>query len=311
MNTVPQEDINYQINKVKTIINNSNNEKERIKNTHLLKDLGIVSPDIFRFVENLLISDSNPHIRNLAAIIIKNDFIDNALQPSKAFGALCWAYNHEKSIECLLNIVTILGELESLFSKKYLLERLTTIEVEEIRNYIGKLKNTEQVKNISNKKLANHLKHYHIIKHFIDNFELVRYRIENGYVIELDFSFAYNNEFTPSIIEKLPNIIADLKELRSLNLKFNKLKEVPKFIKRLPYLESLNLSNNQIKTLPEYISEFSSLEYLDLSWNNIQRLPKDIHHLQNIRRIDLKNNKNITPSDSLVRLRERGTRVYI
>jgi len=311
MNTVSQEDINYQINKVKTIINNSNNEKERIENTHLLKDLGIASPDIFRFVENLLISDSNPHIRNLAAIIIKNNFIDNALEPSKSFRALCWAHNYEKSIECLLNIVSILGELESLFSKKYLLERLTKIELEEIRNYIGKLKNTEQVENISNKKLANHLKHYHIIKDFIENFELVRYSVEEGYVIELDFSFAYNNEFTPSIIEKLPNIIGDLKELRSLNLKYNKLKEIPKFIKQLPHLRSLNLSNNQIRTIPAYISDLSSLEYLDLNWNNIQRLPKEILHLENIRRVALKFNKNFTPSDTLARLRERGITVFV
>jgi Leucine-rich repeat (LRR) protein len=311
MDLFSQETIDIKINQLKDIIYNSTDEEKRVQSIHLLKNLEIKSQECFKFVENLLISDSNPKVRSLALNIIRNNFTDTNFKSSKSFEALSWAYEYENSIHLKLKIISTLEEIECELATRFLRDQINAIKVPEFQKYITKLMKRNEMRRQSNNKLANILKQYHVIKDFIENFELVRYRIENGNITELDFSFAYNNEFTKKMIEKLPGIICELKQLRSLNLKFNKLKKFPLFVKKLPDLKCLILSNNQIKTVPVCISEISSLRYLDLSWNNIQSIPEEITELRNIKCINLKYNKIPDFFHPLIKLKARGTTVYI
>ncbi|TFF98448.1 MAG: leucine-rich repeat domain-containing protein [Promethearchaeota archaeon] len=311
MNTFSEEDTQDKINQLQAIINNSDNETQRIKSIQLLKEGGIKNFNYFKFVENLLISDANSIIRNLAVEIIKNNFLKDNYKSIKIFKALCWAYENECSIECLLNIISTIGEIDSSLSRDFLLTKLNNIEIFEFNNYITKLKQNYDFKTFNNKKLAYLLKNYHIVKNFIHNFELVSYRFQNGDIIELDFSFAYNNDFTNSIIKTLPKIMNHLKDLQSLNLKYNKLENIPRFIKYLTSLRFLNLSNNNIKKIPSFISKLSSLEYLDLSWNNIQCIPEEIERLKNIKTLNLQHNRNLSFTMSLFKLQKRGVKVNI
>ncbi len=300
-----QEFLNNRITKLEAIVNNSFDEAKRVESIYILKDLAVKNEEFFTFFENLLISDANPKIRNLAVKIIKNHYLEKAFEP------MCWAYKHENSIECILNIISTLGKINNQLSKEYLVEKLFPIKIPQFRNYIDKLLERNEIYNLSSKNLANLLKNYHIINDFISNFELIKYKIKDGRIIDLDFSFTYNNGFTQSIIEQLPRIIEDLKDLRSLNLKYNKLKMVPNFIKKLKSLKYLNLSNNQINIIPHYISEMNLLEHLDLSWNYLNTMPPQISLLKNLKILNLKHNKIQCLSEPLIELKKRGLNVQI
>lgn len=306
-----QETVNTQINQLKDIINNSIDEGKRVQSVHLLKNLKVNRQDCFGFIESLLISDSNPIVRNLALKIIREKYIDTNFYASKSFKALCWAYEHEESIQLKLNIISTFAEIEFELAKNFLLDQINAIKSSEFQKEITKLSQRNEMKDQCSKNLANILKQYHIIKDFVENFELVRYQMDNGNITELDLSFAYNNEFTQRTIKNLPGIVCNLERLRSLNLKFNKLKLFPLFIKELPFLNRLILSNNQIETIPVCISEMSSLKYLDLSWNNIRSIPEEITELKKIKCVNLKYNRISSLIRPLKKLKERGTTVYI
>ncbi len=85
-------------------------------NTRLdcIKILGVIDAqtnEVFKLLENLLISDSDPLIRQLAAETLKNLFKEKALSP------MLWAYRHETSMNCLTTIISILGEINNQKSK--------------------------------------------------------------------------------------------------------------------------------------------------------------------------------------------------
>jgi hypothetical protein len=303
MTIFTQKNSNATLTELKTIVNNSFDEVKRIKSINLLKELATKNDNFFTFLENLLISESNPEVRNVALKILKKYYL------KKAFDPLCWAYEHEDSIECLLNIISILGEINSERSHEFFLEKLSNIEISEFHEYLERFLEVKDPKNSNIKEMAQVLKYYNIIKNFMSLFELIRYKIEKGRIVELDFSFLYNNGFTESIIRQLPAIIRNLKDLRSLNLKYNKLKKFPDFVKNLTNLKYLNLSHNQISTIPKNITEMSSLTHLDLSWNNLHSIPHEIIQLDNLKLLNISNNCFISMNNPLSQLHKEGIKI--
>jgi len=84
-------------------------------------------------------------------------------------------------------------------------------------------------------------------------------------------------------LEKLPEDIGHLANLRTLYIQDNKLKQLPNSIGSLKNLQTLNISGNSLKEIPLSISGLVSLKTLDLRNNpKLKRIPKDVAQLRGL-----------------------------
>ena len=74
-------------------------DNTRIMGIKFLELFNTKDEKIFNFLENLLISDLNEHIRGQAAHTLIFNFPDRALKPIK------WALKHDKADFCLIQII--------------------------------------------------------------------------------------------------------------------------------------------------------------------------------------------------------------
>lgn len=88
----------------------------------------------------------------------------------------------------------------------------------------------------------------------------------------------------------LPPEIKNLKNLKSLYLNRNNLKQLPDAIGELQQLEILNLNNNQLDSLSPELGKLKNLESLSLIYNNIHSLPDAILNLKSLKYLNLCNN---------------------
>lgn len=109
-----------------------------------------------------------------------------------------------------------------------------------------------------------------------DNFGVV---IENNHVVQLNIR---GNE-----IEKLPDTIANLSELKILYIGNCGLKNIPIALKNLYYLKILDLSQNNFEVIPGWIGNLTSLEELYLHFNKFNTLPTEITKLINLKHLTL------------------------
>jgi internalin A len=91
-------------------------------------------------------------------------------------------------------------------------------------------------------------------------------------------------------LAELPARIADLRNLRKLNISRNKLTSLPAEIGQLKNLVDLNASDNQIGVLPFQMGELSSLVRLDLGNNHLAQLPSELCQLTQLRYLNLSGN---------------------
>ncbi|OYD93859.1 hypothetical protein CDG76_17985 [Nostoc sp. 'Peltigera membranacea cyanobiont' 210A] len=89
----------------------------------------------------------------------------------------------------------------------------------------------------------------------------------------------------------LPEAIASLTQLQQLDLSYNELTALPEAITSLTQLQTLNLSRNQLTALPEAITSLTQLQQLDLSHNELTELPEAIASLTQLQQLDLSNNE--------------------
>jgi Leucine-rich repeat (LRR) protein len=295
MTSIPQKILyNYQNNKLdreKTIsrlidfIEKSLDLSSRIESINILRNLGFKDNRLFIFFENLMISDLNDTIRTLSVQIIKENYLEKAFEP------MCWAYKHEKSIKCLLYIISTLGEMGDPLVHQYLIKQIKSIKFPEFRRYVLEIIENNEIQHFTNRELAEMLKNYHIIKAFKDKYKRIEYKIKDGYLRELDLSCISNNIFNWNVITQFPYIISFLTKLQKLNLKVNKLKKLPNVIQNLSNLKELDLSNNHLNYLPNSLFEINSLEHLNLSHNNLNKLPDTVEGLKNLSSLNLSHNR--------------------
>ena len=126
-----------------SLIDNSDNDEIRVECLRNFEDIGIKGEEIFKFLENLLISDSCNDVRKVTAELIQNNFLEKALPVMK------WAITYETDCECLYYIINALKKINNEDSKSIL--------IEEVRK-IKKLKYLLPGSNISNKPFKNDLK---------------------------------------------------------------------------------------------------------------------------------------------------------
>ncbi|TYQ23664.1 GTP-binding protein [Pseudanabaena sp. UWO311] len=100
-----------------------------------------------------------------------------------------------------------------------------------------------------------------------------------------DLQIPYNN------ISEIPEVITNLTNLQTLDLYFNNISEIPDAIKGLINLQSLSLHNNKISEIPDAIRGLTNLQSLSLGYNKISEIPDAIRGLTNLQSLSLGYNK--------------------
>jgi len=108
-------------------------------------------------------------------------------------------------------------------------------------------------------------------------------------------------------LKTLSESIGNLKSLRTLDLRSNRLKTLPESIGNLKSLEMLFLRDNQLTTLPESIGNLKSLGSLYLRTNQLKTIPESIGTLKSLRTLDLRRNQLKTIPESIGNLKSLVT----
>ena len=267
-----------------SLIENSDSNKVRVDSIKELEHIGAADNNIFKFLENLLISDSSLTVRNTAALVLKSLFLDKAFKPMK------WVLIHEESPSCLRTIHMVLIKIINNWVKNPdpMVKSLLFREVEKIKNKEFKLGfeilcESKNIDTFTNQELADILINYLTIILFKKSYWRLKYKIEKCKITELDFIFKG--------LTTIPISIKYLSSLKSLSLRYNQLTTLPKWIGSLHSLETLNLNVNNIRTLPKSIGNLKSLKKLFLWKNELNTLPQSIEGLEQLKSINLRLNR--------------------
>ncbi len=269
-----------------SLIDNSENENIRLEAIINLERIGIINNDLFKILENLLISDSNSNIRNAAAKFLKRKFIGKAIKPFK------WAIKNERDYECLTTIIKSLVKIKSDESKLILINQIKKItkikylnkekriENKKFRKVFKKFIKSKKIMDFSHSKLAEILINFLTIFRLVNKYPNVYYEIHphNGQIRELDLSdyMEYEVKGTPfgwknniQSISEIPGL-KYLKTLKKIDLSNNNIENVKGLI-HLKELTHLILTNNNISEMENlnYILSLKNLQYLDLRGNEL------------------------------------------
>jgi len=281
------------LNQLIALVSNSEDVSIRIASLDIIEKIGSTDDKIFNLLENLLVSDDNEKIRNLAIKVIKNNFIE------KAFKLMKWAYQHESSVFCLISILSTLGKINDYRSKSFLIDKIEKIDIYQFNKSLDNLIKNKDIQNLTNEKLSEIIINYIIIKQFKERIAEIDYQVENGVVTALDLSGISNTLSGWNILRDLPEYIELLKYLRKLDLKINNIAKISKVIGTLSFLTYLDLSNNNLKNIPLSMGSLNSLEYLFLKYNKLTDIPKSIGNLHKLKILDLRHNRITTLPDEL------------
>ena len=269
-----------------SFVENSENEHIRQKAIEILDRIGIFDDKLFKILENILISDSNGKIRNVALNFLEKRFLNKVITPLK------WAIKNENDYECLITIIKLLTKINSEESKLILfnetkkimktkyLNKEKKIENKKFKIVIKKLLKTKKFEFITHNELSLILINFITIANLTKQYPNVFYEIspENGLLNELELSdyLKYEVRGTPfgwkNNIKSVSEIIGlkYLKYLKKIDLSNNQIENIQELV-NLGNLTHLILANNKISELKnlEYIKKLPNLEYLDLRNNEI------------------------------------------
>ena len=291
-------DVSSAVKQLITLIENSTKVKDRYESLKILRIIGdnfentsIKKEEIFNFFENLLISDTYEKIRNEAALILRYNFKDKALNP------LRWALHHEESQTCLFTIldslIAIINNLEKRnvhITKLILIHEINQIDDNDFKISFQTLSFAKGVKAFTCMELADILINYFTLIYLKKTYWRLKYTIDSCKIVELDFIFKG--------LTKLPLAIKHLKALKKLTLRYNQITEIPEWINSLNSLEYLNLNVNNINKLPDNIGLLSKLKELLLWKNELQVLPTSICSLKLLEHLNLRLNQlALLPND--------------
>lgn len=272
-----------------SLIENSENENDRVKSIESLEKIGIFNGKTFNILENALISDSNGNIRNAAAKVIEKKFSNE-----KALVPLKWAIKHESNYECLITIIKTLEKINNKEAKVLLIEQLKKIRKTKYLNKDRNIQNKRfkktlkglfkerKYEDLTHKELGEILINYLTIRHLIEQFPNVYYELDppTALIKELDLSdyMEYEVKGTPwgwkNNIKKLSDItgLFNLENLEKIDLSDNQINSI-KELNQLVNLRHVVLTNNKISDLENlnYLKSLPNLEYLDLRGNEIAK----------------------------------------
>ncbi len=289
-----------------SLIENSSDIDSRLESIKVIKKIHVKSKEVFKLLENLLISDSDGQIRRAACDAICTNFLDKALIP------LEWALQHDSSYECLVSIIKTLEKMNNQETKLILIDEIKKINekgyfpdttkkwVNKIFHIaLKKMLKTKKIEELTHNELAEILIHHKTIYALKKRFYTVYYELNNALVSKLDLTdIEYEVRGWKS---EFKNDISDLSEIIGLkNLKNS--------------LKVLYLSNNQIMDLKD-LMELENLTHLYISKNKIDNI-KNLEYLKgmpNLKFVDLVGNnivQKINPEEIDTNLEIKLTREF-
>ncbi len=273
----------------------------RSKCIELLGKFKPLSVEIFKLLENLLISDQASLIRAAAVKVIIQDFLN------EGFDSLKWVIQHDKSNLILRTIIEIIEnnlDENSLLLKQELLQRFSRIfnvvpkEAQFFIDLFVYLANLGENMDIN----TNYVYKYKFEEFWPYPFYGGHYKpkilaVKKGHAIALSLINLKLNY--------IPESISSLKNLRFLSLNFNSLKSLPRTIRNLENLKYLSLYHNNFKKIPNSIFFLKDLRILRSEENNLNSLPPWIGSLNRLRHLALLNNNIKLIPQSLFELAKR------
>jgi len=269
-----------------SIIENSDEDQLRLESIEVLNKISVNDEKIFKIIENLFVSDTNPELRNSALNFLFLNYQERVLPPIK------WAVKHETSYKCLVALIKTLAMVENTESKKILIEELKKIrkvkylnlerryENKKFKTAIKRILKTRNLEIFSHSHISEIIINFLTIKHLSEKLPNVYFEINptNLLVDELDLSdyLEYEVKGTPwgwknniSSISEIEGLNL-LRNLKKLDLSNNQIEDINK-LKDLNSLTHLMISNNKLKDLKNlnFLQSFPNLEYLDLCGNKI------------------------------------------
>ncbi|XP_064857441.1 volume-regulated anion channel subunit LRRC8C [Oncorhynchus nerka] len=116
-------------------------------------------------------------------------------------------------------------------------------------------------------------------------------------------------------ITYIPEHIAKLKSLETLNVSWNKIRKLPSRLFYCTKLRHLNLSHNQLTSLPAEVGILQSLQFFSAAFNSLEQLPEELFSCKRLKTLALGNNCLLSLSPrvanlaQLVRLELKGNRL--
>ncbi|TXT58312.1 MAG: hypothetical protein BAJALOKI1v1_1690003 [Promethearchaeota archaeon] len=108
-------------------------------------------------------------------------------------------------------------------------------------------------------------------------------------------------------LQSLPSTIGSLLNLRWLYLSKSMLESVPKELGNLTNLQQLYLSDNLLEELPDSLKNLDSLQYFYIQKNRLKEIPKWISNLSHLQKLDLSHNRIIRIPEEFSNLRDLTT----
>jgi Leucine-rich repeat (LRR) protein len=105
-------------------------------------------------------------------------------------------------------------------------------------------------------------------------------------------------------LEKMPECIFKLKNIKELHLYANYIKTVSPSIYELKNLVDLNLGYNSFESFPESICELRQLNVLSFAHSNLRSLPDSFKNFVNLLCLDISNNKIDIFPESICELKQ-------
>jgi len=302
-----------------SLIEESDNPEVCVECIDVLEKISYKSEMIFKILENHLISDKNPSVRNAAVKVLISNFFKEGIN------SILWAIEHDNSPLVLKSISDFIKECNEpqidLLSQKlynWTNKFASSIDIvpEEAKffldlevllaygneNYTIDTDTYKYFRIITDYKTKEPwlvLKNQHVEilnfnyfnwKYIKNNKEQIEslLNLSNPHLFLSSIQGYYFGDNTPV---KIPDSIRLLTRIKNLNLSGNKIKEIPLSIKFLTSLEKLDLSKNEIQEIPEWITSLCSLKFLNLNNNKIEKIPESIKDINSLK--DLRLSKNI------------------
>ncbi|MFX1337800.1 MAG: hypothetical protein ACFFDK_04260 [Promethearchaeota archaeon] len=285
-----------------SLIEGSDNSNIRTESIIGLDKISIISKQIFNIVENHLISDKNPFVRNAAARVISHHYLKDGLNSLK------WAITHDNSPLVLKTIFEFLNNfkeqpLEFLnmelnrWMERFALEiGVTREEAKFFLDLEALFANGNENYEID----TSIYKYFKILIDFKSGEPWLVLKKEHVEILNFNYynwKFLKENKDNIEAIMKLSSPDLFLRSIQKLNLNYNNSVKIPESIGLLRFLKILNLSHNKITYIPDSIGLLSSIKKLDLSHNNINEFSDSICTLNSLKILDLShNNIQIIPN---------------
>ncbi|MFW9873963.1 MAG: hypothetical protein ACFFG0_12725 [Candidatus Thorarchaeota archaeon] len=278
-----------------SLIDGSEDPEVQATSIDVLRKIEYKDENIFKILENHLVSDENANVRASAVKVIILNHLEEGLELLK------WTIQHDKS-PLVMNV--ILDTFERIKKVKY--EKLEAdlsfflgtfasnlgVQYKEARFFLD----LEAI-------FAKDKRNYEINPPFYKNFKVLYnwkdsepwlvIKNEHVEVLNLNFfnwKFVKDNEELINSYSKLKFLDNYLNMIRKYNnFNFNHI-AIPESIGRLTYLKKLALACNNLKSIPRSIKSLNLLSELDLSYNQFQEIPRILKHLNSLQHLNLENN---------------------